>query len=174
MENKTGQIIGTKNCKLYYQTWQPDQPAKAVVAIVHGVGEHSDRYQNLVTALIDAGFAASASDHRGHGRSDGPRGHINSWDDFRQDTKIFIEQTRKDFPGLPVFIYGHSMGSLISLDYIQHYPNGLKGAIISGTATQPTSAAPSYQVMIAKLLSNVAPKTTLKVPLDGSGTQPRS
>jgi alpha-beta hydrolase superfamily lysophospholipase len=168
MKNATGTFAGHDNSQLYYQTWTPDQAPRAVLAVVHGVGEHSDRYKNLVDCLLPEGYAIASYDHRGHGRSSGQRGHIHSWNDYRLDADNFLKQVRQDFPALPLFIYGHSMGSLVVLDYIEHHPEGFKGVIISGTAIQPTDAAPPATILMAKVLSGVFPKMTLKMPIDGS------
>ncbi len=168
MQEQTGHFEGAKGLQLYWQAWLPDDPPKAVLAIVHGVGEHIGRYGNMVSALVPAGYLLAGFDQRGHGRSEGQRGHIGSWDEFREDIRSFLAIARQLAPTVPLFLYGHSQGSLEVLDYILHDPAGLAGAIISGTALEPTDAAPPHLVLVAKLLSGIVPTFALKVALDGA------
>ncbi len=164
----TGTFEGTNGMQLFYKTWLPDVPPKAVMVIIHGVGEYIDRYQNLVEALVPAGYILTGYDQRGHGRSPGKRGHIDSWDEYRQDIGAFLELAHKLAPELPLFIYGHSQGSLEVLDYILHNSAGLTGAIISGTALEPKDAAPPHLVLLAKILSGIYPSFQMKVKFDGA------
>ena len=168
MKEQTGQFEGVNGTQLLYKAWLPDSPPRAILAIVHGAGEHMGRYQNLVDALVPAGFLLTGYDQRGHGQSEGQRGHIDSWNEYREDIRIFLALAGKLGPGLPLFLYGHSSGSLEVLDYILHSSEGLAGAILSGTATDPKEAAPPHQVLLVKALSGILPRFTLKVKLEGS------
>lgn len=168
MREQTGQILGSNDLKLHSKTWFPEGPPKAVLAVVHGAGEHVDRYPHFVEALVPDGFILAGYDQCGHGKSEGQRGHINSWSEYREDCHCFLGQIRDSFPELPFFLYGHSMGSLIVLDYILHYPEGLQGAILSGTALDPMDAAPPFLVQVAKIMSRIIPSFSLKVKLEGS------
>ena len=145
MKQSTGNFEGVNACKLYYKTWLPEEQPKATLVIVHGAGEHIDRYQNVVNGLVASGFALAGYDLRGHGRSEGRRGHINSWDEYRGDLREFIKMTRQMLPEMPLFILGHSLGSLIVLDYLIYHQEGLSGAILSGTSLDPVDAAPPVQ-----------------------------
>jgi len=158
---------GVKGCRLYYKAWMPEVKPKAVMAIVHGVGEHIERYKNFVDALPASGYSVIGYDQRGHGNSGGQRGHIHSWEEYRGDLRIFLGVVKNLAPGLPVFLYGHSMGSLVVLDYLLRSPEGLSGAILSGTALLPTQAAPPFLVLVAKTLSGVYPAFSMKVTLEG-------
>ncbi len=147
---------------------------RAVVVLVHGVGEHSGRYLNLVRPLVADGFAIYAYDHRGHGRSPGPRVHIERWAQYRDDLAAFLAEVAAREPGVPLVLYGHSMGSLVVLDYLEEpaVATGkaagtqppLAGAVVSGVALQPAGVGRPYQVVMAKALSKVAPR--LVVDLD--------
>jgi len=166
-QKKSEYFEGVNGSQLYYRVWKPDGAAKAVLVIVHGVGEHIDRYKNFTNVLPGHGYAVFGFDLRGHGRSDGKRGHIQSWEEYRGDLRNFFKLVYDQAPDLPVFLFGHSLGSLIALDYLLRYPEGLKGAIISGNALLPTEAAPPMLKMIAKALSGISPAFTMKVTLKG-------
>lgn len=167
MEQTSGTFEGINDCKMYYKTWAPDKSPRAVLIIVHGVGEHIDRYQNLVSGLVNSGHALAGYDLRGHGRSEGQRGYINSWGEYRGDLREFIKKARLMFPNKPVFVLGHSLGSLIVLDYLIQGGDKLSGAILSGTALDPVEAAPPVQKFLAQLLSGVYPTFSLKVKQPG-------
>jgi len=168
VKESTGHFEGVRGCRLFYQTWLPEWAPRAVVVLVHGVGEHCGRYGNMVDGLVAAGYAVAGYDHRGHGRSEGQRGHVEAFADYCDDLGLFLKLVGGLLPGLPVFLYGHSMGSLIALDYLLRDPAGLQGAIISGTALDPGDSASPLQVLLAKVLSGIAPKTTIRMKLDGS------
>ncbi|HEX6506540.1 MAG TPA: alpha/beta fold hydrolase, partial [Chloroflexota bacterium] len=88
----TGSFGGASGEELFEQRWVPEQPARAVVAIVHGLGEHSGRYSTVIDALTPRGYIISSFDLRGHGRSPGARGHITSWEEYRDDVRRFIRR----------------------------------------------------------------------------------
>jgi len=167
MQQTGGNFDGINGCRLFYKTWIPDGSPKAALVIVHGAGEHIDRYQNVVSVLVESGYALVGFDLRGHGRSEGQRGHINRWDEYRGDLREFIKLTRQMLPDTPQFILGHSLGSLIVLDYLIYHQEGLSGAILSGTSLDPVDAAPPVQKFLAQLLSGIYPTFSLKIPLPG-------
>lgn len=167
MKQSTGNFEGINACKLSYKTWAPEGQPKAVLIIVHGAGEHIDRYQNVVNGLEESGYALAGYDQRGHGRSEGQRGRINSWNEYRGDLGEFIKMTMQMFPDTPQFILGHSLGSLVVLDYLLYHQEGLSGAILSGTSLDPVDAAPPVQKFLAQLLFGIYPTFSLKIPLPG-------
>lgn len=163
--NIRGTIHGHDGIELFEQSWLPEGAIRGVVAIVHGIGEHSGRYGYLVERLTDRGFAVAALDNRGHGRSAGIRGHIDSWADYREDVRMFLRYVHATFPGSPVFLYGHSLGALIVTDYVLSYPDGIDGLIVSGHPMRPTGAVKPFLIFVARLLSRFAPKTSLSLGL---------
>jgi alpha-beta hydrolase superfamily lysophospholipase len=168
MKENSGSVQGVGGLELYYRTWLPEKPPRGVVAIVHGVGEHTGRYQNLANALVPAGYIVTGFDQRGHGRSEGQRGHIMAWEEYREDMRLYLAEVAKLAPGLPLFLYGHSMGTLVMPDYLLHYPDGFAGAILSGTAIDPKDSAPAHLVAIARVMSRIKPNFSMKIALDGS------
>lgn len=166
MKHTEGSFKGTGGMDLYYQNWAPDGPVKKALCIVHGVGEHSGRYGNVVGYFVPRGYAVYGYDLRGHGRSPGQRGFINSWSEYREDTRAFLDLVRGREPGATFFLWGHSMGSLISMDYILRSPQGLRGAVISGTALEPSGFSNRGLVATAKVLSRLWPTFSLASGLD--------
>jgi alpha-beta hydrolase superfamily lysophospholipase len=139
-----------------------------VLVIVHGFGEHCGRYGNLVDYFVPRGYALYGLDHRGHGRSPSQRGHINAWAEYRGDVDAFLRTVASFQPGRPLFLLGHSLGALISLDYLMHDPVALAGAIISGAPIEPAGVAKPHLVALARLLSRVWPTFPLEMGLDAS------
>ena len=90
MTHTHGTFTGAGGLALFYQGWRPDGEPRAVVAIVHGIGEHCGRYPNIVSGLVARGHAVYGFDHCGHGRSPGRRGHVDSWGQYREDVDAFV------------------------------------------------------------------------------------
>ncbi len=165
--HETRTLRAADGCSLFYQIWRPSGEARGIVVLVHGLGEHSDRYPHLVEALVEAGYALVTYDLRGHGRSGGRKGHIDAFDQFRSDVDLALEVSHALVPGKPVFLYGHSLGSVIALDYVLEGGDGLEGIILSGTAVDASQVAPAWQVAILKALSRLWPTFSLTVALPG-------
>ncbi len=166
MRHEEGRFAGVGGLQLYWQAWLPDAAPhdaapQAVLALVHGVGEHSGRYLNLVGPLVEGGHPVYSYDQRGHGRSPGPRVHIERWTDYRDDLRAFLGLVAQHAPHRPLVLYGHSMGSLVVLDYLLQRPDGLAGAIVSGVALQPAGVGKPYQAVIARVLSRVTPRLSV-------------
>jgi alpha-beta hydrolase superfamily lysophospholipase len=112
-------------------------------------------------------------DQRGHGRSPGPRVHIDRWAEYRDDLAAFLRLVGEQASGRPLVIYGHSMGSLVVLDYLLEWPRierppGLIGAIVSGVALEPAGVGSPLLVVIARVLSGVRPRQSLKLGIDAA------
>jgi lysophospholipase len=137
-----------------------------VVVLVHGAGEHSGRYGHVVSRLAAEGYAVHASDHRGHGRSDGPRALIEDMDDIVADVDTLVDRAVAAQPGLPVFMLGHSMGGLISLRYALAHQERLAGLILSATLAAIDSV-PRTLELVGRALSVLAPRAPL-IAIDAS------
>ena len=173
MQHAEGRFAGAGGLELYYQRWLPEAEPRASVALVHGVGEHGSRYANVIVPLVDDGYAVYAYDQRGHGRSPGPRVHIDRWAEYRDDLGAFLRLVRERAPDRPLALYGHSMGSLVVLDYLLDGPNGgpssgLTAAVVSGTALEPAGVGSPLLVAVARLLSGVRPRQSLKLGIDAA------
>jgi alpha-beta hydrolase superfamily lysophospholipase len=167
MTHYEGRFTGHGGLELYAQCWRPEDAARAALAVVHGFGEHSGRYGNVVDWFVPRGYAVCAFDMRGMGRSPGQRGHINDWDELREDARVFLRWSRLQIPDAPLFLLGHSQGALIALDFAQNGNQGLAGVIASGPTLGGLPVSPLL-VMLARMLSKVWPRFTQDVKLDAS------
>ncbi|MHA1763006.1 MAG: lysophospholipase [Promethearchaeota archaeon] len=151
--------------KLFYQVWFPDNP-KAIILIVHGFGEHSGRYKNVVDALLPEGYALYAFDLRGHGKSEGITNYVDSFDQYIDDVKTFHDLIRKTHPDLPLFLLGHSMGSCIASYFTSKYEDLLKGLILSGCGVRVGEGVNPFLKLLAGVISKIAGKSTIDTKLD--------
>ena len=152
----------------HVQGWEPDNNPKALVALIHGLGEHTGRYVHVAQAFTDAGYALVGFDLRGHGKSGGARGHTPSLDVYIQDIRSFFKYLVTRYPELPHFLYGHSLGGLLSLSYAIQYSKGLNGVIASGAALRSALQEQKGKVVMAKLLGVLAPSMTIASGLESS------
>jgi lysophospholipase len=153
--------------RLYTVSWMTDAPPKAAVVIAHGLAEHIHRYEHVAAFFADThGFAVYGLDHRGHGKSEGLRTYFDSMEQPVEDLKRYVETIKPQHTKL--FLYGHSMGSLISLLYALKYPNDFAGLIVTGCTVDVESAAPPPLVWVGRLLDRLIPKVHF-LPLDSTG-----
>ncbi len=144
--------------EIYAQGWEPQGKPRAIVLLIHGMGEHSSRYQHVAEFFNSKGIAVLANDRIGHGKSKGKRGHVPKYDQLLDDiVKLHSEATRK-YSGIPVFLYGHSMGGGIVLQYVLRNPkNGLKGVIATSPALQLAFEPPAFKVFLGKVMRGLYP-----------------
>lgn len=160
MNHHEGELAGVAGVRLYRQSWLPDGPPRAVVVIAHGAGEHSGRYAHVAARLVDEGYAVYALDHRGHGRSGGPRAVIDRMDNAVEDLDQLIVLAASEQAGVPVFLLGHSMGGTISVRYAMAHQDRLTGLILSAPLAALEAASPVTRV-VARVLSAITPKLGL-------------
>ncbi|MBI5962830.1 MAG: lysophospholipase [Chloroflexi bacterium] len=152
---------------IFGEGWEPTVLLpKAVVCLVHGLGEHVSRYAHVAEAFGKEGFILFGSDLRGHGRSGGPRGHISSIEDFMQDIDVLLEQARTRYPDLPLLLYGHSLGGIQVLHYgLTRKPN-VKGVIATSSGLHTAIEKQSMKVLMAKVLGSLLPTVAIPSGLD--------
>ena len=166
METKEGKFSAKDGFSIFWKAFFPDGKPKAVVHIIHGYAEHIDRYKNVIDEIVPAGYAVIGNDHRGHGRSDGKRGHVNSFQEYINDERQFSQDVVKPlFPDIPYFMLGHSMGSLIAINYVEQYPEGMQALILSGTGSRPGPGINKIMIIALKILSRLLPSIHVKSPL---------
>ena len=157
MDHGEMDFAGCRDTKLYGQAWLPDGPARAVIVISHGLGEHGGRYAELASRLVEKGFAVYALDHRGHGRSGGPRANIERFDYVVSDLGAFVGRAQRYHPGLPVILLGHSMGGAIALGCALKYENALRALVLSAPALAVAEEPPLFKRLTVRMLSSLRP-----------------
>jgi len=153
--------------EIYAQGWIPDKKMpRAVVCLVHGIGEHTLRYHGLAETLAGEGFILFGADMRGHGKSEGKRGHFPSIELIHSDIKKVITTASDLFPGLPLFLYGHSLGGILVLHYCLNSTPEVKGIISTSPGLHNALEKQPVKVMAAKLLGSLFPGLTISSGLD--------
>ena len=171
IKHNSGYLTSSDNTRLYYQTWLPEtDPPHAILAVVHGWSEHSGRYTNLVNGVVPNGFGVHAIDLRGNGESDGQRGHVNAWADYRNDIHTFLTSVLDTYSDtdVPVFLFGHSLGGLAVMDYIIHHPNVPINGLISSSPLLAEPKISKLVVFLLRRLSNIMPTLSLDPNADAA------
>ncbi|MFA5973238.1 MAG: lysophospholipase [Lentimicrobiaceae bacterium] len=152
---------------IFAQGWESENSApKAVVCLVHGLGEHTSRYEHVAKAYSDKGCALFGADLRGHGRSGGRRGHIPSIEAVMNDIDLLLEKANDRYPGLPLILYGHSLGGILVLHYGLKRKPKVKGVIATSSGLRTALEKQPAKILAAKVLGAVIPKVTLPSGLE--------
>ncbi len=160
------QLTTSDQLKLYAQSWETEKKPIAIVVIVHGLGEHSSRYDHVAKIFTANGFNVFAFDQRGHGKSGGKKGHTPSTEILMDDIHLAILQARVLFgEALPLFLYGHSLGALEVLYFGATCESDLKG-IIATSPPLDISSTPKSKVTMAKLMNPLFPALTMANALE--------
>jgi acylglycerol lipase len=133
----TGVIRGAGGVELFRRSWIPRQPPSATLVLVHGLGEHSGRYDHVGRFLAERGVAVHAYDQRGHGRSGGRRGWVERFTDFLDDLEIMLRAVAEESGNADLFLLGHSMGGLIVTAYLVERRSRPRFVVLSGPAIVP-------------------------------------
>lgn len=161
-----GYLEGVGRLRLHYRSWEADAP-RAGVIVVHGLFEHSRRYEEFAGYMASHGFSTFVPDLRGHGASEGRRGHARSFDILLQDLDRVRREVQGLVPvGLPLFLFGHSLGGLIGLRYLEEYEVGLSGAIMTSPWLGTAMPIPRWQVLAAAVLNRILPAFPFPFKLD--------
>jgi alpha-beta hydrolase superfamily lysophospholipase len=154
---------GADGTPLHVRRWPPTGEPWATVLMVHGIGEHSGRYERTGRLLAEAGLDVHAFDIRGHGLSGGRRVYVRRWEDFLDDLEVRLRAVRE--PGRPLVLFGHSMGALIALTYACSDRPAPDLLVLS--APPLGAAVPVWQRSLAPILSRLAPTLVLANPISG-------
>lgn len=155
--------------RLHLQSWEPGTVPRAAVALIHGFGEHSGRYGHVAAALNAAGYAVVTGDHRGHGKSAGLRGHTPSYGQLLDDVGGLVRVAAERFPGLPLFIYGHSMGGNLTLNYVLRRRPALDGVVVTSPWLRLAFEPPKIQVLLGRAMDRIYPALIQDTGLDTEG-----
>ena len=131
--------------------------SRAVIFLVHGMGEHAKRYAHVIEYFKNVNIATVAIDLRGHGNSEGQRGHMPSFDHMMHDLTLSLAHVTSDYNGIPLILYGHSMGGNLILNYLLRNSDGVIGAIATGPYLRLGFDPPKWKVLLAKLSANIHP-----------------
>jgi alpha-beta hydrolase superfamily lysophospholipase len=158
MEHLEGIFTGARDTRIFYQAYLPEDQVRASIIIVHGLGEHSGRYENVVNYLVHLGYAIYGFDLPGHGKSGGEREFIQQFEDFTDTLSTYKKMVKVWQPDKPIFIFGHSMGGLIVTDYLIDHSDDFRGAVISAPAITVPDNINQVTIVLGKVLSKIAPK----------------
>jgi len=153
MRTSTYNFFSDDGTPIFVYRWEPDGPAKAIVHIVHGLAEHAARYAHVADALTRSGYLVFGHDHRGHGRTaptPSELGHFaakNGWDRAVRDLQLLVVEERKQNPGLPVILLGHSMGSFMAQQFLHENGNLLEGCVLSGSNGNPQTYVLALEIL---------------------------
>lgn len=168
MQHRDGFFKGACETSIYYQAWIPEREIKAILIIVHGIGEHCGRYMNVVNYFIPLNYAVYGLDHVGHGKSGGDREFVKTFDDYTCTLHEYCRMVRGWHPDTPIFLLGHSLGGLIVCYYLLNYRADIHGAVISAPLVNIPVGVSRTTVALGRVLSVIAPKAGLK-KLDSTG-----
>ena len=145
--------------RLFGRQWLPAQAAeiRAVVCLIHGIGDHSGRYQELVSYLVNRHFAVLAIDQMGHGQSEGRRGHARRYDDLLDNVALLLRKAQTDYSGLPIFLYGHSWGGNQVINFALRRQSVLQGVIATSPWLRLGFTPPRWKVGLGQLMRWVYP-----------------
>ena len=159
-------MVAKDGVQLFARSWEAKEEPKAVICLVHGLGEHCGRYNHMADFLSQARYATLSFDLPGHGLSGGKRGHVDSLDILLDDITSLLDEASRRYPGKPRFLYGHSLGGLLVLVYVLSLKPALAGAITTAPGLKTSLVEQRLKVAIANLLAPVLPRLSLPTGLD--------
>lgn len=152
---------------LFGRFWQAQGTPKGVINLVHGLGEHSGRYPHVAEAMTKAGYHFIGFDLRGHGLSEGKRGHTPDYDHILDDVTLFLEKSNQLFdPELPDFLYGHSLGGSVVLNYVLRRTNDLAGVISTDPPLRLAFEPPKVKHLLGKIMAKLMPSFSMNNGLE--------
>jgi len=162
--HEEGFLGSTTGVRIYWRRFVPEAP-RAAVAVLHGGGDHSGRYAGITAALLEAGFAVSLLDFRGHGRSSGRRWFVRSFDEYLADLDAFWPRAREGAPGKPAFVVAHSQGALVALLWALRALRDAAGLVLSSPYLGLAFEPPRLKVLAARALARALPALPLATGL---------
>lgn len=155
-------LVNADGQYLFCRYWKPSGTPKALIFVSHGAGEHCGRYDELAQMLKGLDMLVFAHDHVGHGQSEGERMVVSDFQVFVRDVLQHVDTVQKDYPEVPVFLLGHSMGGAISILAAAERPTHFSGMVlISPLVLANPESASTLKVLAAKVLNLVLPNMSL-------------
>lgn len=153
----TGSLGAPDGVRLFYRRWSLPRP-RAALLVVHGMGEHSGRYEAFAEAMLSEEISVFAYDQRGHGESGGRRGDVDAFGAFLGDLDRVRREVRELLPvRAPHFVLGHSLGGLVVLRYLQEYESSFRGGVVVSPWLASAKRPPGWLRLVAAVLQRVAP-----------------
>lgn len=165
LQQSHGYVEAVGGVRLHYRAWEGSRPRGALM-VLHGLADHSGRYEEFGRAMARYGIATYALDLRGHGLSEGRRGYVARFEVFLQDTDRFRREVQGLIdPSCPIFLLGHGMGGLIALRYLEQYESHVRGAVLVAPWLASMLPLARWKTHTAALLSRILPALPLQAPV---------
>jgi acylglycerol lipase len=164
--SKTFHLTTSDGLQLAGEYYIPQGDIKGVIALVHGMGEHFGRYKHVAEFLGSIGYATVGMDHRGHGKSEGKRGHTPCYNHLMDDIDLLLTKTKSLFEGMPIILYGHSMGANLAANFAIRRKPAIKGLILTDPYFKLAFDPPGWKVTIGKLFASLIPTLTQPTGLE--------
>ncbi|MCW8195290.1 alpha/beta hydrolase [Proteobacteria bacterium 005FR1] len=168
MQHEEDFFTGRHGKKIFRQWWLPSGEPQAIMLIVHGLAEHSGRYRPLVHHFVPMGYAVYGFDHLGHGKSEGPRCHADAIEDFTENLQRMVLWVKERHPGKKLILFGHSMGGLITANYLIDHQQEVNETILSAPAIMSSAEPTLGQKIKVGLLHRIRPRAQFR-KLDPEG-----
>lgn len=164
------EILAKDGLALRGKSWLPSDDPHKIICLVHGHGEHIGRYEHMASFFASHSVAFYAVDMRGHGQSDGKKGHIPNYDIILSDIEELIKVARLDYLDTPIVLYGHSLGGNYVANYlITNKVKEVASAVISSPWIKLALTPPTTKVLLAKAMRRIWPSYTERSKLDANG-----
>ena len=164
--NRTGFQVSVAGHKLHGWVYPVQNPVASVI-VVHGMGEYGRRYErSVIPRLLDKAIGVIAFDQFGHGQNSGKKGHHPGYEYLLESIDLIIELAEKHFSGSPKFLYGHSMGGNVALNYALSRPDKLSGLVVTSPFLRLAFEPPAWKMAAGKLLYRIWPSVTLSNEVD--------
>lgn len=152
---------GQEKLELFYQEWR-EPPENGIVILTHGLAEHSECYDHVAKGVNEMGWSVIGWDMRGHGRSEGKRGHVSDFQHYVEDLKTLVHSVRNEDPSKPIVLFGHSTGGLVTLlAALELSLEEIKGYVLSSPALGFSIKVPYLKDQFARLADKYLPSITL-------------
>jgi len=148
--------------RVYAQSWLPDNQLKGIICLIHGLGEHSGRYSRWAELFTREGYGMLAPDLPGHGRTEGRRAYVQSYQVLLDQVDLVLQQAVILFPGVPRILYGHSMGGNIAINYAISRETQIKALIASSPWLRLTFRVTPLDLALGKIMNNLFPRVRFK------------
>ncbi|CAN5661006.1 alpha/beta hydrolase [soil metagenome] len=153
-----GNFPGPCGLSLFEHWWRPRHETSATVVLVHGLKDHGGRYAHVGEWLARRGYLVYALDLRGHGKSEGERFYVDSFEEYLDDLEMFIGRVRDFEPEKPLFLMGHSMGGAVASLFVLDRRPDLRGLLLTAPALEPTENVSPVLIWLSGVISRFFPR----------------